>query len=204
MPGARPVSARHGVLGICVLAVTVLGHGPSALAAWSPGAGGAGAARAHTMPAGGQPTASVSNRSVTVSWDESSFGGGQGVSGYEVRRYSTGGVVQAIGAGCSGTITGLSCVETDVPPGAWRYSVTPRQGAWSGAESAQSTAVVVAAPALSLSTTTPTSLPSTLTGSITGFRPGQSVSFRLDDPATGAPLAGSINPSPVPAAAARR
>jgi hypothetical protein len=192
----RSCAAHCGAL---LAAVAGMGHADAALAGWSAAATGGGAAKARVMPAGNQPSATVSNRSVTVSWSQSSFAGGPAVSGYVVKRYSTGGVVQTIGAGCSGIVGGLSCTETNVPPGSWRYSVTPTQGAWSGTESPLSAAVTVAAAALSLSSTTVTALPSTLTGSISGFAPGQTVTFRLDNPTTGTVLTGSITPSPVPA-----
>jgi hypothetical protein len=151
------------------------------------------------MPAGAQPSASVAVDKVTVTWPAASFAGGAAVGGYVVKRYSTGGVVQTVGAGCSGTISALTCTETSVPAGSWRYSVTPKQGAWAGAESTQSSTVTVAAASLSLSGTTVTALPTTLGGSIAGFAAGQTVTFRLDNPTTGTALTGSINPTPVPA-----
>ena len=136
------------------------------------------------MPAGGQPSASASNRSVTVSWSATSFAGGPAVAGYVVKRYSTGGALQTIGAGCAGTVSALSCAETAVPPGNWRYTVTPKHGNWLGAESAQSTAVTVASPSLSFSSpTTLTSLPATLAGSIASFVPGQTVTTASTTPA---------------------
>jgi hypothetical protein len=86
----------------------------------------------------------VSNSNVTVSWSATSLPGGASVAGYVVRRYSTGGALQTIGSGCSGTIATTSCTETGVPNGSWRYTVTPVQGNWTGAEGGQSTAVTVA------------------------------------------------------------
>jgi hypothetical protein len=193
------LTVRRAAVWACLVALAVLVIAPAALAAWSPGGSGTGAGQARTMPAGNTPTASVSNRSVTVSWSQSSFSDGPGVEGYVVKRYSTGGTQQTIGSNCSGTITGLSCTEDAVPSGSWRYSVTPKQGGWSGAESAQSTAVTVVSPGLTLDTTSVTSLPSTISGSISGFVPGQTVTFRLDNPTTGTVLTGSISPTPVPA-----
>ncbi len=170
-----------------------------ASAAWSHASAGSASGKALQMPAGSQPTATVSNRSVTVSWTASTLRG-QGVSGYLVKRYDAAGNLQTIGSGCSGTVSGLSCTEAAVPAGTWRYSVTPKQAGWVGSESQPSSAVTVQAPSLTISSpTTLTSLPQTLSGSIAGFVGGQTVSFRLDDPSTGTPLSGSISPSPVPA-----
>jgi hypothetical protein len=157
---------------------------------------GKGYAKASSIAAGSTPTATASNRSVTVSW--SAVGGSVPVDGYVVERYSTGGLQQTVGASCSGVVAALSCTESGVAPGAWRYSVTPVRQQWRGAESAQSTPVTVAPPSLSISSSTATCLPDVLTGQIQNFIGGESVGFRLDDPSTGQVLAGSISPSPVP------
>lgn len=182
------------------LAAAPFGPG-AALAAWNPPGNGAGTAKAKQMPAGNQPTASVSNHSVTVSWSASSFAGGGSIGGYAVKRYDNSGNVQSIGSACSGTISGLSCTETSVPAGNWRYTVTPMAGSgWTGAESAQSTAITVQSPALTItSSTTVTALPSALSGNIADFSSGQTVSFRLDNPSSGPVLSSSISPTPVPA-----
>jgi hypothetical protein len=170
-----------------------------ASAHWPSGTNGAAAAKATAMPTGAQPTASVSNRSVTVSWSQSTIAGGPAVGGYVVKRYSTGGALQSIGSGCSGTISALSCTEDSVPSGSWRYAVVPKHQNWLGVEGVQSATVTVASASLSLSApTTITSLPSTLTGSIAGFIPGQTVTYRLDNATSGTVLTGSINPTPVP------
>jgi len=188
-------------IGLICLFVAALGvQVELADASWSTSGSGSARAKAKTMPAGNIPTASVSNRNVSVSWSQSSFGGGPNVSGYNVKRYNTSGVQQSIGSNCTGTVSGLSCTEQAVPPGSWRYSVTPRHGEnWSGTESAQSTAVSVAAPSFSLSSSaTVTSLPKTLSGTINNYIAGQTVTFRLNNATTGTLLSGSISPSPVP------
>ncbi|HYH61233.1 MAG TPA: hypothetical protein VD766_05155 [Solirubrobacterales bacterium] len=165
-------------------------------AAWNSNGAGGGYAKARSVATGNTPTASVSNRSVTVSW--SAAGGSVPVTGYVVKRYSTGGALQTIGSNCSGTVTGTSCTENAVPPGSWRYTVTPIRQSWQGSEGGQSTAVTVNAPALSVNPTNVISLPQVLTGSISNYVPGQTVTFRLDNQTTGEVLAGSITPSPVP------
>ncbi|MEA2399504.1 MAG: hypothetical protein QOK25_3060 [Thermoleophilaceae bacterium] len=174
---------------------------PSAVAqaAWTTGGAGSQSARAITLPAGNQPVASVSNRNVTVSWAVSNLPGGSPVSGYTVKRYDGSGNVQTIGSACSGTVSALTCTEQAVPGGTWKYSVTPTQANWAGAESSQSTSVTVASPALSFSSsTTVTSLPTTLNGSVANFVPGQTVTFRLDNSSTGTVLSGTVTSSPIP------
>ena len=169
-----------------------------AAADWNGGGSGRGYSQARSLPAGKAPTTSVSGRSVTVSWQAATDGAP--VSGYVVNRYSADGVAQSVKAGCSGTVSGLSCTEKDVPSGSWTYTVTPQQGNWRGAESPRSQPASVGAPKLTLSgSSTVTSLPATLTGSISNFASGQAVSFRLDDPSSGQLLAGTSSPTPTPA-----
>ena len=181
-----------------VAALVALALPAIASAGWQAGGGGGTSySRAASIAAGNTPTANVSGSSITVSWAAS--GGSVPIDGYVVKRYSSGGAEQTVGANCSGTIAGLTCIESSVAPGTWRYSVTPERQNWRGAESAQSAPVTVAAPSLSLSPATVTCLPDTATGQIQNFIAGESVSFRLDDPDTGQLLSGSITPSPVPA-----
>ena len=185
--------------GLAAALLAALICAPAALGAWSSPGSGSAYAKARTMPGGNTPATTRSNRSVTVSWAQSSFSGGPAVGGYVVKRYLSGGAVQTIGSACNVTITGLTCTETGVPAGTWRYSVTPRQALWAGAESTQSAAVTVPAPTLTLTNTTPATAPATLAGTIANFTTGQTVTYRLDNPTTGTILTGSITPSPVPA-----
>jgi hypothetical protein len=162
---------------------------PAALAAWSAaGTSGQAAVKARTMPTGATPTTSRSNRNVAVTWAQSKFTSGPAVGGYVVKRYDNTGVLQSIAGACDVTIIVLTCTEAAVPAGTWRYSVTPRQGLWSGTEGAQSTAVTVPAPTLTLSPTTVGATPATLTGSIANFITGQTVTYRLDNQTTGTVL----------------
>jgi hypothetical protein len=151
------------------------------------------------MPAGNTPTASVAGRSVTVSWAASNLPDGTAIASYTVTRYDTSGNVQTIGSGCSGTIAALTCTESAVPAGTWRYAVTPVRSNWTGTEGPQSPSVTVASPSLTFSSsTTVTSLPTTLSGSIAAFVGGQTVTFRLDNASTGTVLSGTLSPTPVP------
>lgn len=136
--------------------VTAALSGGFAHAAWL-SADGSGSAQATATSVGGgnTPTASASGSSVTVSWAASTLAGGTAVSGYQVKRYAAlGEALQTTGAGCSGTVTTLTCTETGVAVGSWKYSVTPIRDNWTGAESSKSSAVTVA-PAVA-DTTAPT------------------------------------------------
>ena len=187
------------------IVLTVVAAGLStgtAYASWGGTGSGSGAVKAAQLPTATAPTASTSVHSVTVTWPATTIGG-QNVSGYSVKRYSTGGAAQTVGAGCSGTISGLTCTETSVPSGTWRYTVTPLQGAWTGNESPQSSSVTVQPPGLSItSSTTLTSLPATLNASLTNLVPGQAVTFRLDDQNSGTVLTSTLSPTTVPASGA--
>ncbi len=168
-----------------------------AQASWNANAGsGNGYSKAYSMSGGNQPTASVSGRNVTVSW--SATGGDVPVAGYTVKRFTVGGVQQTILSNCTGTVSGTSCTENDVPPGTWRYSVTPVRQNWQGTESAQSANATVGSPSFTMNTSNVNSLPLGLTGTITNYLSGQAVTFRLDNPTTGTVLTGSITPSTVP------
>ena len=61
-----------------------------------------------------------------------------------------------------------------------------------------SQAITLASPSLTFSSsTTLTSLPTTLTGSVANFRPGQTLTFKLDRPDNGTTLTGTANPSTI-------
>ena len=179
----------------CVVLAGLLAAGPVG-ASWNGDGSGHGYSKANSLPTMTTPTTGATGRNVTVSW--TAPGGSTPVSEYRVRRYNTSNAEQTILAGCSGAVTGTSCTEQAVPAGTWRYSVTAARGNWRGTESAKSSNVTIAAPSLSLSTTTVNSLPATLNGSIANFATGQNVTFRLDNATTGTVLSGSTTPSTVP------
>ena len=116
----------------------------SAPASWKGAAPGSASAKARSLGSVTQPTTSIANRNVTVRWTTPASGAP--VTGYLVRRYDESGNAQTIGAGCSGTITATSCTETALPPGTWRYRVTPLNANWRGPESAASAPVSVLVP----------------------------------------------------------
>jgi hypothetical protein len=187
-------------LGVMTVVVSVLALPGIAMAQWAAGAAGVSSAVAVSMPSGGSTSASASGHDVTIAWTEVTFLGGGPVGGYEVLRYDAiGGGAQSVGAGCGGTLTSLTCVESNVPNGSWQYAVRPVQDMWVGAEGSRSAIVSISpsSAALSLASSSISSLPGTVGGTVTGFATGETVTFRLDDPATGTVLPGSSTPSPI-------
>jgi fibronectin type 3 domain-containing protein len=142
------------------IAALLLGGYVPAEAHWQAGGAGSGQAPVGTLPGGSQPSASASLDTVTVQWTQSAFAGsalgGYAGGGYVIRRYApSGGPAITPSGGCGATIGGtgatLSCQETDVPSGPWKYTVTPVLGSWTGEESEPSSSVTVllGAPVLS-------------------------------------------------------
>jgi hypothetical protein len=117
---------------------------PTASAAWSRSSIGSGTAQAKMLGTGDTPTATVSGKKVTLTWSASTFSNGGNAPGYVVRRYNAStGLLQTIGASCTGTIAALTCTERNTPAGGWKYTVTPAAANWRGGESAKSTTVTV-------------------------------------------------------------
>jgi hypothetical protein len=173
------------LLGWLLVCCLVGGAATAAWALWVASSSSAshGVAAAASVNQGATPTASASaGRTVSVSWGASTLSNGVAVAGYLVKRYVSGGAVQTTLAGCSGTIAALSCVESDVPAGSWRYTVTPVIATnWQGVESAQSGVATVAAATLTLAKTLfGPPLPQGTTGSIAGFAASEGVTYRLD------------------------
>ena len=188
----RLVSMGLGVL----LLLTVPGV---AFASWVGAGSGHAFTGAVSMPGGPTPTSSATGRTVTVNWQAVQFPDSTNVNAYVIKRYNTSDVAQTIGASCDGTITSLTCTESAVPPGIWTYTVTPKHGAWLGAEGPESVALTVDPPSMSFSSsTTLSSLPSVLSGSVSNFLLGETLTFRLDDPSSGTILSGSVTPSSIP------
>jgi len=180
-------TTRTRVLAVLGALVAVAALACAASAFWTPAASnGPAASAAATVAAGATPTGTVSpGRAVTVAWAASTLSDGQPVDGYLVRRYdAVSGTAAAVGLGCTGTIVATSCVEAAVPPGTWRYTVTPLIGVnWRGAESPRSGIVTVGAATLTLATTQfggPAAFPRTTTGTLAGFAANEGITYRLD------------------------
>ena len=196
------ISLRRVAFVITVMSLLSCVSGP-ALARWNPGTSSAlSYSQGRTMPAGNTPTASVTVRDVAVSWSGNQFPAGTPLNTYVVRRYDvTTNTAQTMLSNCSGIVTGTTCTEQAVPPGDWRYTVTPVHQNWAGPASSLSTAVTVQAPSLTLNPpTTLVLLPGAITGSVANYASGQSLTFRLDDPTTGTVLSGSSAPATIGAA----
>jgi hypothetical protein len=171
--------------------------GGSAMAAWQASTWlTATGALARNLPEASTPAATVSGRDVTVTWAASQLSTGTPVEGYQLTRYDAEtGDEAAVKAPCSGTTTGLSCVEAKVPPGSWVYTVRTRLGAWKGPESPESGPIDIALPSLTLSASAVGALPATVSATVSGFLGGERVEFRLDDPVGGALLSAAPAPT---------
>lgn len=129
---------------LALAAAAVAFTSSTASAAWSAGGMGAAASGALTMPAGSTPSATGLRDSITVTWAAASLADGTAVSGYVIERFnSSTGAPATVGAGCSGTVTGTSCTELNVPAGSWTYTDTPVIQLWTGAASAPSAPVTL-------------------------------------------------------------
>jgi hypothetical protein len=184
---ARPTLATVVAVALIVGAVSVVGPASSAWAVFDASAGGSSVGRSQTVPRPGAPFAVVAGRDVTVSWSPITLSGGTPASGYVVRRYDVGGVVQTTGTDCNVVVVTTSCVERNTPPGTWRYTVEAIAGAWTGGESVPSASVTVLAASLTITSAMPIgSLPSVVTGVLANGVVGESLTYRLD--AIGGPL----------------
>ncbi|HEX4982708.1 MAG TPA: hypothetical protein VFV63_13470 [Ilumatobacteraceae bacterium] len=145
---------------------------------------------AQAVPESVAPVAIVSGREVALSWSATTLTGGAPAESYTVRRYDTSNVAQTVLTGCD-VVTTTSCVENNVPIGAWTYSVQAKLGSWTGAEGSPSATITVAASSLVLDSTAPIGpLPAAVTGAIANFLVAEALTYRLDSP-TGPVLAGS-------------
>jgi hypothetical protein len=175
--------------------------GGVAIAAWMSTQPGAAWARASVVGGGTKPVVSATGQTVSVTWAVAQLVGGTPVDDYTVSRFDVGGVRHPVSGGCASVVSATACVDVGVPPGVWTYAVTPVRGTWTGPEGPQSDPVAVSASGgvLNLAPSTLSALPATLGGGVTGFTPGETVAFRLDDPATGTSLSASVVPSTIPA-----
>ena len=145
----RRLLLRTALVGVALVSAS------TALAYWQAAGAGFGTGPVGTLAAGNQPTASVSGQTVTLSWAQTLFRdnplGGYSGGGYAIKRHPTaGGASVTPNTMCDTTITGanttLSCQESAVPSGSWRYTITPLLSSWTGAQSAMSVSVAVGPP----------------------------------------------------------
>jgi hypothetical protein len=166
--GARrlsPTSVRRGVqrgaygarvVGTVVLLMGVVLASPAHAAWLVPGLGG-GVSNATLLATPTAPSASVASGTATVTWSASSvIGTSIEASGYVVERIWRGtgpgpqgqedGDIESVSSGsCAGTVAALSCTTPHGAGETWAYRVSPRFASWSGSESAESSAVRMAA-----------------------------------------------------------
>jgi len=149
-------------------------------ASWRGQGTGNGSARAVSAPAGTTASASALARTITVAWTAPSSG--PAPTGYAITRApAAGGSSLAPPAGtCASTVTGLTCTETSVPTGSWKYAVRPLVQKWTGAAGSASATVTIGAPALALGTSSFTSLPAAPSASVSGFSASETVTMHLD------------------------
>ncbi|AGZ43034.1 LamG-like jellyroll fold domain-containing protein [Actinoplanes friuliensis] len=194
-PQPRAVVLVRRALLLLVVAAAVGVGGASAWAYWTAGAapGGAGSGIAASVNLATTPTVSkYAAQAVQVTWPAVTLSNTVAVDGYVVTRYNSVTLAtQTVLSGCAGTITTLTCTETGVPTGSWRYSVHPVIGTnWAGAESGLSTTVSTAPATLTLAQTLfKGPFPIATTGTIAGFGVNEALSYRLDaaTPLTGFP-----------------
>jgi hypothetical protein len=205
MRGVRDFLVRRRRLATALATVAVAGGFVSGLIAYFSGAaaaGSAGGAAATVVNAGSAPTSTGNaGRSVALTWPAATLATGQPVDGYIITRYEADPpyAPQLTQAGCSGTITALTCTEYAVPFGSWKYTVTPVKGDnWRGLESLQSGAVTIGAASLTLDQNTLGLADfnggvddAALTGSLTGFAANEGITFKLDDASSGSTLTGT-------------
>jgi hypothetical protein len=140
---------RRATMLLALVTALVLSVAAAAGAAWQAGsaANSKGRAAAVTMPAGEQPTANATGDSVTVGWSPTTS---PSADSYTIRVYdaSTDTERTPIGGDCADVPASPtpSCTEASVPAGTWRYTVTPKLQAWTGAESPESDPVTVPGP----------------------------------------------------------
>jgi hypothetical protein len=80
------------------------------------------------------------NGKVSLNWSKLRIAKNIRVTEYVVTRHGG-----AVAVGVCGTVTKSACVDTNVPPGAWTYTVRSKQGRWEGPNSPHSGVVTVAA-----------------------------------------------------------
>ena len=156
---ARRSRLRRGtLLGLVLLTVLTATTQPAS-GFWRAAGAGTGAAATATL---GVPVVAVSgiakSGTVQVSWTVATTSGGTPAQSYVVRRTDEagGGAVTACGTSQASPTTALSCSDTGVPSGTYRYVVTARLNGWTAASAPSATfAVDVTAPTISVQSVSP-------------------------------------------------
>lgn len=137
------MSRRRSRLAVAIVAVLSLCLASIAWAAWTSAAHGAGGSRTARVPAPAAPAVAPVLGGADLSWAAVTVGTTP-ATGYRVSRTheESGNTVPATGT-CGGVVTTLSCRDTTVEPGTWRFTVRALLGPWTGPPSPASAPVVV-------------------------------------------------------------
>lgn len=133
---------RRLLVAVAVAVAVVTTGAVVAHAAFVASGSGSGAAKAVTLPTGSRPTVSVASFATDTS---SSATGSQNTSvswaapaaPADASAVSRSNATASFTSGgtCVDVVTATVCSETGLPPGSWRYAVTPRRANWSGTAS---------------------------------------------------------------------
>jgi hypothetical protein len=156
-------------------------------------------AAADTLPTGATPATpttspSTNSNTVVVTFTQATTTTGHTAipaADYSLRRYpASGGTAVNVTASCSGTGT-ITCTESSVPDGKWRYTDTPTYGTnWVGTESAKSPTVTVDTTPPTVSMTFPAAAGTYSATAWTSLAP---ISGSASDAISGIPGASSIS-----------
>ena len=108
---------------------------------------GRGGGMALTLSGPASVSAAQSSASaVSVAWSKPPGFSGQPLDRYFVRRHGGSGSVDVCGSSAAAPISGLSCVDTDVPIGTFTYEIRTSYRSWSSAAASSSPVSIVADP----------------------------------------------------------
>jgi hypothetical protein len=170
----------------------------AAFAYFSVSGSGNASAKATTLGAGNQPSATVSGRDVTLSW--SAF---TNATSYTVARsnVSPQSLSTTLNGTCAGNPTGTSCTDTGVVENGtaatnWTYTDTPNVHNWIGGASPASATVTVPGPTLSVGSTSVTSAGGTAnTVTVAHYFDNEVVTYCVDNDTTSCPVADQTSPT---------
>jgi hypothetical protein len=148
---ARRREGRRVSILALVIALIVLGAAGTAFAVWTGTFTGNSYTKADTLATGATPNTPTTNtpngNTVAFSFTRALTVAGVTIpaANYTIQRYTaTGGSAVPVSNACSLASTTVTCTESSVPDGAWKYTDTPTFGTnWVGTESAKSAAVTV-------------------------------------------------------------
>jgi hypothetical protein len=141
---------------------------------------------AASVGAGGQPTATVVGRDVSLSWAAAA-----NADSYAVARsnQASQSLSTTLHGTCASAVAATSCSDTGLPlngssASGWTYAVTPSRGSWTGATSPSSATASVPAPTLSTSASSFTTSGGSATATIARFFDDEAVSYCVDQSVT--------------------